>query len=1268
MRLGKSNHALLVGVFLLMVLSVRGQDVKNFRYRLDGDLQINYAVNEGTVVIDYSIPEIDIKSISNEHGAFYRLSVAGHSASSDPGKPELPVYSRLITVPEGSGYRIRISQVKSTKIKPSGKGIDGMLWPSQESEAKGGQKERPPFRIDRKVYGQGGYITSDTVSIVPLGKVRNTSLANLYISPVRYNPRTNSLEIIKSMKIEVEFSDPLPAAKSSAQESTLFDGSVSKGVLDFNRELIPGYTDKPVGMIILTDTAFKKQLKPFLEWKTQKGFKLKVLYKGAAFAGTTWAQLKQTIAGIYNSATEDDPAPDYLLILGDVETIPYYGMGGSGNITDMYYGEFDGSGDYIPEMYIGRLPVRDTSEAKSVLEKIIQYEKFQFADTNKFHKRALATTGYDPGRSIYMDGQIKYSVTNYLTPANRINEYHFYHPTSPDYQTVLNELKARKDSILKLINIGTSFINYSGHGDVTGWLHLNITAADSASLKNRNMYPLIISNACLTGKFNTASSLGNRLVLEKNRGAIGFIGCSNDSYWDEDYFWSVGVGTITNNPAYAGKGLGIFDRLFHTHNEYPSDWYFTLGQINYSGNLSVSASTTQRKKYYWETYNIIGDPSMIPIIGEPKPSDVILPDTLPDGIRSLTLTIDPFSYIAVSHFDTLWDASFAGPSGSVTLEMPGLSDDSCLVVITGQNRYPVIKTIYLSAVEDEFLNLTSTIINDNLGNGNQQADFMESLYLKLTLSNLGLTDAHDVYARISSSSPFLTIEKDSAFVGSIPGTSEAVITDKLLIKIADDIPDMGIAPIDLILKSLNSEKHYKIDLKLHSPVLKIMNSCVIDDSETGNGDFIADPGETFDLVFRVMNEGSSDASGQFNISTVNEEMTILVSSVKSDALKFGEITEIKMRVKLDDEISSGSYISLSSILSSEPFTLNKDFTFRIGRIRESFEAMSFDIFPWINNSPVPWITTGSNSAEGNFSARSGITPHNGTSSLVIKTFYPAADSLKFYCMVSSEPNYDYLSFILNGKEIFKISGEISWKRMALPVPAGLNRMEWIYKKDVSVLGGSDCAWIDMIDFATAASVAYIRKDLHVARITEPVVKDRYGQEVLTVKVLNTGKDIINGFNLSYAVKDQMGIVSEHFKNAVNPYGDTVTVSFKTKVDLSKYGIYDLIIYGSDNNDDYVLNDTVNIRIENTKIKETLRVFPNPFKENFNVLIYSEIDDRVKITITNLTGVILYETEKDVTGGYNTINIPDARLIPSLYYLNIRGKHLNSTVPLLKLTE
>ena len=110
------------------------------------------------------------------------------------------------------------------------------------------------------------------------------------------------------------------------------------------------------------------------------------------------------------------------------------------------------------------------------------------------------------------------------------------------------------------------------------------------------MYPLIISNACQTAKFNTRYSFGNQMVVSAKKGAIGFIGCSNDSYWDEDYYWAVGTGTISADPTYEGTGLGAFDRLFHTHSEAPSEWYYTMGQINYAGNLSVSASTSSRKE------------------------------------------------------------------------------------------------------------------------------------------------------------------------------------------------------------------------------------------------------------------------------------------------------------------------------------------------------------------------------------------------------------------------------------------------------------------------------------------------------------------------------------------------------------------------------------------------------------------------------------------------------------------------------------------------
>lgn len=1263
MRLGKDKQIIPVAVFLLFSASAGGQAGRNFKYQLDGNLKMDGAITDNqSLIINYSASELNIEGIFTTSGTFYRVSIPGHISTAIPGKPELPVYSRLISIPEGSTYKVKITEVRSSRIKPSGKKIEGILYPAQEGETKKVQQKKPLFQIDKALYATRGIIASDTVNVESLGRVKNINLANLYISPVRYDPHSNVLEVITSMKIEINFSySGIAVTKSFNSESVLFNESLARGVLNYNPgTVIPGYTDQPVKMVIITDSSFKKQLKPFLKWKTQKGFKLQVLYKGTGLAGNTFTQLKDTLTKIYRASSDYDPPPEYLLIIGDVNRVPYYGAGGSGNVTDMYYGEFDGNGDYIPEMYVGRLPVADTNELKSVVSKIIQYEKFQFADTNKFYSGAIATAGKDEAYANYMNGQVKYAISNYLTPANQIKEQHFYYPQS--------DLNKQKDSIVRLINNGISFINYTGHGDATGWLHVEIKVADTSKLHNKNMYPFVISNACRTAEYNTAASFGNRMVLSRNKGSIGFIGCSNDSYWDEDYFWAVGPRTISDNPTYSGTSLGAYDRLFHTHNESPSDWYFTMGQINYAGNLAVSASTSSRKKYYWETYNLVGDPSVIPIIGKPGSFNIVLPDTLPNGLKSLSLNIEPFAYIAVSHFDVLWDATFSSASGSVVLDMPGLSNDSCQIVITGQNKYPVIKTIYFSNIKSGFINLTATGINDIQGNNNMKADFGESFFLKLTLSNLGLTDASDVFAKISSTSNWITITSDSAFIGTVAAKSEIVLSDKLGITVSATVPDRSVATINLILKDQKSEKHYTIDVILHSPELQII-SFVMDDTILGNGDHIADPGETFNLVFRIRNQGTSDISGKLSIVSPANDMAILESNVKSGVLKFGETTDVPIMVKLSTTVSSGSFISLSSTLISDPFIVTQDFSFRVGRIRESFETSSFNIFPWINISSIPWTINGTSSYDGSISAKSGAISDGGSTSLVLRTVYSAADSVKFSYKVSSETNYDILSFKLNDAEVFKKSGEIPWIRVAIPVQSGLNKMEWNYNKDSKMKSGADCAWIDMIDFAGSSPVSYIQKDLQVARIVTPVQKDQRGQGTVTVKVLNLGKDVMNGFNLAYQVKPiQVTPIQQFFENQVIPYGDSVTVSFKIKTDMSKSSIYKIIAFGYDNNDDYTLNDTVRVNIDNTEIRDSIIIFPNPFKNQFTIFINSQIAEKLRISITSISGVKLYDTEKDIIIGRNTIVIPDTRLVPALYYLNIRGASVNKTIPLLKILK
>jgi hypothetical protein len=1268
MHLGNSKLPFSILFFLLVLLSAKALDTKNINYRLNASAQIdNYIDEKGSLIINYSIPEISFIDTTNDYGNFFRLTIPGHTHTTEPGDPELPVYSRLITLPESEGFKIKITDVRFERINPPSRKIGGQVWPAQESNVKRELRDKPPFRLNRETYSRKNVITSDTVSIIPEGKMRNIKLANLVVSPVHYNPGKNSVEIIKSMKIEITFNNPLSEVKSWSTESAMFNQSLSKGIIDLTGELVTGYTDKPIGMIILTDTSYKNQLKPFIQWKTQKGFNVRTIYRGKNLGGESYTEIRNTLKNIYDSATESNPAPYYLLIVGDVNKIPYYGEGTSGNITDMYYGEFDGSGDYIPEMYVGRLPARDTGEVRTVVNKIVQYEKFGFGTLNSFYSTALATTGYDPDHTKYMNGQVKYAVENYFTTSNNIVERHFYHYSDANFQ---QKYQQRKDSIISLLNKkGISFINYSGHGEPSGWLltsEVKFNIRDTGTLHNRNMYPLIVSNACQTAKFSESASFGNRMVLEKNRGAIAFIGCSNDSYWDEDYFWAVGLGKITDNPVFGDKGPGIYDRLFHTHDELPSNWFYTLGQINYAGNLSVSSGTSLRKKYYWETYNVIGDPSLIPIIGKPQPFSFSIPDTLPNGIRSFSIQTEPFCYIAISHSGTLLDASFSGKSGFVTLHLPLISNDSCLVVVTGQNRFPIIKTVHFSDIHKEYLNLSSFSVNDIAGNQNSKADFNETLFLSVRLDNLGLSDASDVYIKLQSPSEWISIETDSVYLGSLSHEAGIVVPDQLKLKVSSNVPDNGIASIILTAGSSITKKQYSIDISLHAPQLQI-TACKIDDSLEGNGDSFADPDETFYLVFRVLNTGSSDADGALKITNLGGGITILDTEPLTGLVKTNDYTDFRVHARLSDYVLSGESFSLNSIFECYPFTVNNSFSIRSGKIRESFESKSFDVLPWINNISVPWIISETNQIDGLVSARSGYTPNLSNSRLLIKTYYPSNDTLKFSYNVASETGYDYFSFSINNHEIVRDSGEKPWERVAIPVKAGYNIFEWKYSKDKSVSVSTDCVSIDMIDFSVSGSVKFIRRDLQIARII-PIEKNPIGKGTLTLMILNQGKDTINGFNLAYSL-DNMIPVREFFKIRLLPNSvDSSTVTFTKKVDLSRYGIFNLTAYAYGNNDDYLGNDTLSIKIENTTINESLVVFPNPFPGRFTVFLNSFYDDEIELTITSMTGSCVYKIQKEILKGGNTIYINDADLAPSMYYLNIKGEKINRTVPLIRLHE
>ena len=182
----------------------------------------------------------------------------------------------------------------------------------------------------------------------------------------------------------------------------------------------------------------------------------------------------------------------------------------------------------------------------------------------------------------------------------------------------------------------------------------------------------------------------------------------------------------------------------------------------------------------------------------------------------------------------------------------------------------------------------------------------------------------------------------------------------------------------------------------------------------------------------------------------------------------------------------------------------------------------------------------------------------------------------------------------------------------------------------------------------------------MARIITPVQKEVYRKELVSVKVLNLGSDTLNGFNLAYTVNDRLPVI-QSFKTKLIPYDDSVTVTFERRADLDLSGVYNIMVYSYENDDNYLPNDTLMVRVQNTEIEESVTIFPNPFTEQLNITMNSKETRSVRISLTNVSGRKVYSADHELIEGENQIIINTMHLSPALYILNITGSGVSQLI-------
>ena len=845
--------------------------------------------------------------------------------------------------------------------------------------------------------------------------------------------------------------------KFSPYNEGIFQQFINYKPID-SKELI---MDEPVTYIIVADPTFEDALQPFIEWKTKKGFYVVEAYTDDPNVGTSTTSIKNYLQDYYNNPPTGVNPQSFVLIVGDINQVPTFNGSAGGHVSDLYYCTYDGAGDIYPECYYGRFSANNLNELEPQIDKTLEYEQYLFPDPT-FLDEVVMVAGHDNGHMTWSNGQINYGTDHYFNAAHGITSHTYLQPEpgGGNYG----------QSIRQDINEGVTFGNYTAHCSPQGWADPSFTISHVSQMTNQSQYPLLIGNCCSSVEFQI-TCFGEELLRAENKGAIGYIGGSNSTYWDEDYWFGVGYESVVLNAPYNAENLGVYDRLFHDHGEPLDEWYVTQGQVSPAGNLAVTQAGSSLETYYWEIYHLMGDPSLMIYLSQPPEPNPNYQGLMPLATDVFTVNTDPYGYVAISKDGVLHGVGLADGTGLAEVTMfdpitvPGEAD----VIITGQNLKPYFGTVNVASPAGAYVLLDEYVIDDSNGNSNGLADFDEYIMLDVTLENLGSQTASNVTATITTTDQYISIDSDNHSWPDITAGSTSSQTGAFAFTVADIIPDQHNAQFDIEITDGVDTWTGTFFVLLNAPVLSL-GSYTIDDSN-GNNNGRLDPGENANVIVSNLNEGSCDALNSLaTMMSGSPLITFNNTTFDLETIMAGETKEAVFNVTVDGSAGIGEVVVTDYTLESSPYSAIGLISLTIGLVVEDFETGNFDAYPWEFGGNADWTIDGSDPYEGDYAAKSGTISDNQTTSMSVTLEASTDDVISFYYKVSSEESYDYLKFYIDNSLQGEWSGDISWAQAEFDVTAGTHTFKWEYYKDYSVSSGSDCAWVDFIVFPPVAGV------------------------------------------------------------------------------------------------------------------------------------------------------------------------------------------------------
>ncbi len=549
-----------------MEVSATGQVVLTEAAAYDEPLVTVNRTDRSGLDVKVAVPGISLGVRDTKGGQFVEVRWPDASVAGEVGTPALPVLRRLFVAPPGATVTLATQAGQPVVVDESAAGQRLVVMPVQAPVCKlPGALEAAPFDYRRADYEIDAELPAQRATIEELGVVRGQRLFLLEVRPVAYNPAAEQLTLWPELSVTVRFEggrdpsghvQPLPGLR---------------GVV-LNPGLVPAASRGDGNYLIVAAAAYADAIEAFADAKQAQGFNV-----------TTWVPSSASTTAIkthIQSLWDTSEAPAYILLVGDSDTIPAWTGGGAGSpATDLPYACMDGPGDWYPDIAIGRFSVRSIAQLEAIVEKTLYYENGPLSDPD-YVKRAVFMASED--NYTVSEGTHNWVIDTYMTPHEIVCDKLYCHTYSATTQQV-------RDAF----NDGRFFGIFSGHGGTYSWADgPSFSQSDVNNLTNAEMYPFVMSFACITGTFTVNECFTETWSRAPMKGAVTIYGSSVNSYWTEDDVLE----------------KRLFDAIYDTDDEVVAEvgpvWVETL--MRYLEQMG-SGSTTRR---YFEMYNLMGDPSL----------------------------------------------------------------------------------------------------------------------------------------------------------------------------------------------------------------------------------------------------------------------------------------------------------------------------------------------------------------------------------------------------------------------------------------------------------------------------------------------------------------------------------------------------------------------------------------------------------------------------------------------------------------------------------